>query len=93
MALEDFLESEVGIAVAATALVLSPQVRGWLRKGAVYVLASGIRLGDAVSGAAQGVAQQAQQATSDGATSVQQAVTEAPATARSGRTVRPKPEA
>ena len=35
MAVEDFFEPEVGIAVAATAALLSPRVRGALRQGAV----------------------------------------------------------
>jgi hypothetical protein len=46
MALEDFVDSEVGIAVAATAVVLSPQVRGFLRRGAVYGLAGLMKAGD-----------------------------------------------
>ena len=36
MALEDFLDSEVAVAVAATAALASPRVRGVLRRGAVY---------------------------------------------------------
>ena len=39
MALEDFMEPEVGVAVAVTAPVASPQVRNVLRRGAVYGLA------------------------------------------------------
>lgn len=55
MAAEDFLEAEVGVAVAATAVVLSPTVRGWLRKGAVYGLAGVMMAGDALGAAARGV--------------------------------------
>src|SRR2546423_1118082 len=39
MALQDFLDSEVAVAVAATAALASPPVRGVLRRGAVYGLA------------------------------------------------------
>ncbi|MBV9279583.1 MAG: hypothetical protein JOZ41_05840, partial [Chloroflexi bacterium] len=45
MALEDYFESEVGIAVAATAVLLSPRVRGLVRKGVVTALAGAIRAG------------------------------------------------
>lgn len=62
MALEDYLEPEVGIAVAVTAAVASPQVRNVLRRGAVYGLAGLLMAGDAVSTLAQGVKRGAQQA-------------------------------
>jgi hypothetical protein len=39
MALDDFLEPEVAVAVAVTAAVASPTVRKTLRKGIVYGLA------------------------------------------------------
>ena len=62
MALEDFMEPEVGVAVALTAAVASPQVRGVLRRGAVYGLAGILMAGDAVSSLAQGVKRGAQKA-------------------------------
>ncbi len=62
MALEDFIEPEVGIAVAVTAAVASPGVRKILRKGAVYGLAGILMAGDAVSTLAQGVKRGVQQA-------------------------------
>lgn len=62
MALEDFLEPEVGWAVAVTAAVASPAVRKVLRKGAVYGLAGILMAGDAVSTLAQGVKRGVQQA-------------------------------
>ena len=62
MALEDYMEPEVGIAVAVTAAVASPQVRNVLRRGAVYGLAGLLMAGDAVSALAQGVKRGAQQA-------------------------------
>ena len=61
MALEDYAESEVAVAVAATAAVLSPRVRSYLRRGAVYGLAGVLIAGDAISSFAHGVAQGAQQ--------------------------------
>ena len=62
MALEDFIEPEVGWAVAVTAAVASPGVRKVLRKGAVYGLAGILMAGDAVSTLAQGVKRGVQQA-------------------------------
>jgi hypothetical protein len=61
MALEDFVESEVAIAVAATATVLSPRVRRVLRSGAVYGLAGALVAGDAVASVARGAGRGAQQ--------------------------------
>lgn len=45
---EDYLTPEVGIAVAALAAVLSPQVRGVLRRGAVYGLAGVLKAGGVI---------------------------------------------
>ena len=61
MALEDYMEPEVGIAVALTAAVASPGVRKFLRRGAVYGLAGVLMAGDAVSSLAQGVKRGVQQ--------------------------------
>jgi hypothetical protein len=88
MALDDFVESEVGIAIAATAVVLSPQVRGWLRRGIVYGLAGAMKAGDTLGIAARGVASQAQQTAASGATVAQETTTEAKAVARGGRAPR-----
>lgn len=63
MALDDFAESEVAIAVAATAAVLSPQVRGALRKGAVYGLAGVLTAGDMIGSFVSGFGRGVQQAT------------------------------
>ena len=65
MGIDDFLESEVGTAVAATAVLLSPRVRGIVRSGLVYGLAGAIKVGDVVVGVGRGVARGA----SDGAAS------------------------
>lgn len=56
MALDDYLDSEVAIAVAATAVALSPRVRRLVRRGAVYGVAGALKASDVVSAAARGVA-------------------------------------
>ena len=56
MALDDYLESEVAIAVAATAVALSPRVRRLVRRGAVYGVAGALKATDVVTAAARGVA-------------------------------------
>jgi len=55
MAIDDYLEPEIGVAVAITAALASPKVRGVLRKGAVYGLAGVLMAGDAVTSLAQGI--------------------------------------
>lgn len=84
MALEDYLESEVVVAVAATAAVLSPRVRGVLRRGAVYGLAGVLRAGDAISSTAPVVSQGAQQAAASAASTVQDVAGQARAAAEGG---------
>ena len=64
MALQDFLDSEVAVAVAATAALASPRVRGVLRRGAVYGLAGLLTAGDMISSVARGAARGTQQTTS-----------------------------
>jgi hypothetical protein len=81
VALEDYLESEVVVAVAATAAVLSPRVRSVLRRGAVYGLAGVLRAGDAISSAAPAVSQGAQQAAASAASTVQDVAGQARAAA------------
>lgn len=85
MALEDFFDSEVGIAVAATAVVLSPRVRGLLRQGAVYGLAGVLKATDSVSSAARGVAGEVQQTAAQGVAAAQETTTQARATARGSK--------
>lgn len=62
MALEDYMESEVAVAVAATAAMLSPRARHMARRGLVYGVAGVIKAADTVSSAARGVAHEAQSA-------------------------------
>lgn len=47
MELEDFAQTEVGVAVALTAVATSPSIRKTLRKGAAYGLAGVLLAGDA----------------------------------------------
>ena len=70
MELDDFLETEVGVAVAATAALFSPRVRKVIRRGAVYGVAGALIAGDAITGFARGVGRGAQQvaASTNGAT-------------------------
>src|SRR5215218_8955673 len=56
MALDDYLDSEVAVAVAATAVALSPRARRLLRRGAVYGVAGALKATDVVTAAARGVA-------------------------------------
>jgi hypothetical protein len=60
MALEDYAEPEVLIAVAVTAAVASPPVRRVLRRGLVYGLAGLLTVGDKLGSAARGLATRAQ---------------------------------
>jgi hypothetical protein len=57
MALEDWVESEVAVAVAATTVILSPKARRVVRRGAVYAVAGALKASDLVAAAARGVAQ------------------------------------
>ena len=56
MALDDYLDSEVAVAVAATAAALSPGFRRVLRRGAVYGVAGVLKATDVATAAARGVA-------------------------------------
>jgi hypothetical protein len=55
MEMDDFAEGPVGVAVAASAVVFSPQVRRALRRGLVYGVAGMLTAGDAVTGFVRGV--------------------------------------
>jgi hypothetical protein len=75
MALEDYVEPEVAIAVALTAAVASPPVRKVLRKAAVYGLAGVLTAGDRIAAMGREIAERAKETTATGAN--------APHTARS----------
>lgn len=68
MEVENFLEPEIAVAAAVVAAVTSPQVRGFLRRGAVFGLAGVIAAGDALTTFTKGVGRGVQQATANGAT-------------------------
>jgi hypothetical protein len=74
MALEDYVEPEVAIAVALTAAVASPPVRKALRKAAVYGLAGILTAGDRIAAMGREIAERAKQPAATG--------TAAPHTAR-----------
>ena len=76
MALQDFLDSEVAVAVAATAALTSPPVRGVLRRGAVYGLAGLLSVGDMTSSFARGAVRGAQQTASAANGKVKEAATQ-----------------
>jgi hypothetical protein len=61
MALDDFVEPEVAVAVAVTAAVASPTVRKTLRKGIVYGLAGLLMAKDKIAGFAHNVAENVRQ--------------------------------
>ena len=67
MDVEDFANSEVAIAVAASAAVLSPRVRRVLRRGVVYGVAGALLAWDAAAPLARGT----QQATTSTGSTVQ----------------------
>jgi hypothetical protein len=56
MALDDWVDSEVVVAVAATAAALSPGFRRVLRRGAVYGVAGVLKATDVATAAARGAA-------------------------------------
>lgn len=60
MALEDYMESEVAVAVAASALLFSPRVRHVARRGAVLGVAGAMKAADTVGSAARSVVGHAQ---------------------------------
>lgn len=62
MALKDYTDSHVAVAVAATAVVCSPRMRAMLRRGAVHGVAGVLMAGDAVASFARAAGRGAQQA-------------------------------
>jgi hypothetical protein len=55
MAVDDYFETEVGVAIAATAAVMSPRVRHVLRRGLVYGVAGAMAAGEAITTAGRRV--------------------------------------
>jgi len=83
MALEDFLEPEVGIAAAVAAAIFSPRARKVIRQGAVYGIAGILVAGDAMASLARGFGQGVQQAGAAAANATQNVADQAKATATS----------
>ncbi len=59
---KDYMKPEVGVAVAVTAALTSPRVRGILRRGAVYGMAGVLMASDAIASAARSTTRAAQKA-------------------------------
>ncbi len=57
MAFEDYLEPEIAVTAAVTAVVFSASGRKFLRRGAVYGLTGILVAGDAIASAARSVGQ------------------------------------
>lgn len=55
MQIDDLVEPEVGVAVAATAVVLSSRMRNVIHRGAVYGVAGALAAGEAVTSFGRGV--------------------------------------
>jgi len=53
VAVDDYLDSHVAVAVAATAAIFSPRARKVLRRGAVYGVTGVLMAGDAIAAAAR----------------------------------------
>lgn len=84
--MDEFLEPQVAAAAAIAAVIASPKLRGFLRKGAVYGLAGALIAGDAVSSFARGVGQGLQQAATTASATAQQMAQNAANSANSART-------
>ncbi len=67
MAIDEYLESEVAVAVVATAVALTPRARRLLRRGVVYGLAGALIAGDAIASFGRATARGAQDATASAA--------------------------
>jgi hypothetical protein len=71
MALDDYVEPEVAIAVAVTAAVASPPVRKALRKAAVYGLAGILTAGDRIAAMGREITERAKQTGAAGTAATQ----------------------
>ena len=68
MAIDDYFESEVGLAVAATAALLSPKARSVLRRGLVFGVAGALSAGEALASAGRRVGSAAHNVATSGQT-------------------------
>ena len=77
MAAKDYMKPEVGVAVAVTAALSSPRIRGILRRGAVYGMAGVLMAGDAIASAARSTTRAAQRAAASAENASQEAIEQA----------------
>lgn len=62
MEFDDFLQPEVAVTAAVTAVVFSPPARRILRRGVVYGLAGALMAGDAITSFARSIGRGVQEA-------------------------------
>ncbi len=62
MEFDDFLQPEVAVTAAVTAVVFSPPARKLLRRGVVYGLAGALMAGDAITSFARNIGRGVQEA-------------------------------
>ncbi len=62
MEFDDFLQPEVAVTAAVTAMVFSPPARRILRRGVVYGLAGALMAGDAITSFARSIGRGVQEA-------------------------------
>lgn len=86
---KDYMKPEVGVAVAVTAALTSPRVRGILRRGAVYGMAGVLMASDAISSAARSTTRAAQKAAASAENASQSATGQAKADTESNKEVDP----
>jgi hypothetical protein len=82
------METEIGVAVAATAAAVSPRARNLLRQGAVYGLAGAMKAGDVVFSAARGVVRGAAAGVSHNGSSARSSPSRASSTRTRSRSTR-----
>ncbi|HEY8286263.1 MAG TPA: hypothetical protein VIJ28_17900 [Chloroflexota bacterium] len=98
MAIEDFADPEVAVAIALTAAVASPRARKVMRRGAVLGMAGVLMAGDALGSFARGAGRGMQQGLASAADLAGEARDEGPADERpraaaSRRAARPTKQA
>lgn len=91
--MKEYMKPEVAVAVAVTAAVSSPRIRGMLRRGAIYGMAGALMAGDALASAARSATRAAQKATASAEGKSQQATEQATVGTRDDRTTQSAEEA
>ncbi len=62
MEFDDYLQPEVAVTAAVTAVIFSPPARRLLRRGVVYGLAGALMVGDAITSFARSIGRGVQEA-------------------------------